>query len=61
MKDDSKWKEHTSHTIHQEKEHMVSEQEWKRKTVEKWSLQEELKVEKDYLYNSLSGTDTLVA
>ena len=47
IKDDSKWKEHTNPITHQEKEHTVSEQEWKRRTEEKSLTQEELKVEKE--------------
>ena len=46
-KDDSEWKEHFNPITHQEKEHTDLEQEWKLKTEEKWSMQEELKVEKE--------------
>ena len=47
IKDDSEWKEHTNPITHREREHTVSEQEWKQRTEEKWSLQEEPKVERD--------------
>ena len=59
MKDDSEWKEHTNPIVHQERELTVLEQEWKLKMVEKLSLQEELRVEKDCQYNLSSGAELL--